>query len=404
MPSVVIVGTGVAGATAAFALRTEGYDGRIVLIGEEPYHPYPRPPLSKEVLRGERDIAKLKLRPDSFYDTKRVELLMGRTVTHVDVGSHTVALDDGETVPFDDLILATGGRPRPLRTGHDLPSVHLLRNLQDTLRLREDLTPGTRVVVVGAGFIGAEVAASARSLGCEVLILEAASSPMNRLLPPILAKSYVALHHDHGVELRTGVGVDRVEQGSDHTQVHTTDGTLIEADVVVVGIGIIPNVELAEDAGIQVANGIVVDEHGQTSAPHVWATGDVSEQPNMLRGGRLRVEHWQTAQHHAAALAANIVGKPTPFVHVPWAWSDQYDVNMQVCGWPTAEDEVTIRGDLDSYDALLVFKHDGLLTGAVGLNRGAEVRALRHLLQHAPNAHVDASTDLDSLITEGTAA
>jgi NADPH-dependent 2,4-dienoyl-CoA reductase/sulfur reductase-like enzyme len=403
-PTVVVIGTGVAGATTAFALRTEGWDGRIVLIGDEPHHPYPRPPLSKEVLRGERDVAKLKLRPDSFYGTKAVELVMGRTVTALDVGAGTVTLDDGEAINFDHAVLATGGRARPLRIGHDLAAVHLLRNLDDSIRLRAQLLPGARVVVVGAGFIGAEVAASASKLGCDVIVLEAAASPMNRLLPPILADSYIALHRGHGVDMRTGVGVDRVEAGDGHTRVHTTTGELIEADVVVVGIGLIPNVELAENAGIQVANGIVVDEHGRTSAPSIWATGDVSEQPNVLRGGRLRLEHWQAAQQHAAIVAQGIVGRPSPFVHVPWAWSDQYDVNMQVCGWPTAEDEVIVRGDLQSYDALLVFKHDGLLTGAVGLNRGEEVRMLRHLLQHSPNAHVDAGTDFDSLLPAGTAA
>ncbi|MGH3517784.1 MAG: NAD(P)/FAD-dependent oxidoreductase [Haloechinothrix sp.] len=399
--SVAIVGSGVAGATAALTLRSEGFDGRVVLIGDEPDEPYRRPPLSKDVLRGSMPQERTRLKPPQTWQQQDIELLTGTTVTRVDVGAQTLDLGDRGELCYDKLLLATGGRARRLPQTAPLAGVYTLRSLADVPAPRAALTPGSSVLVIGAGLIGAEVAASARAMECSVMMLESEHTPLSRLLPPAISRVYADLHREQGVDLFTGVDVrrlERVDLGLLASDAHDNHWL---ADTVVVAIGMVPRTELAEQAGIEVDNGIVVDEFFQTSAPGVYAAGDVANQPNLVLGGRHRVEHWQSAQEQGAAAAKSMVGDRTPFARVPWCWSDQYGVNLQVTGWPVAGDNVTVRGDLDALDFTAIFHRQGRLVGAVGVNRAAEVRALRKFVTEAPYAAAgvlaDPGTDLATI-------
>ncbi|MQA63685.1 MAG: FAD-dependent oxidoreductase [Actinophytocola sp.] len=382
--TVVVVGTGVAGATAALTLRSEGFDGQVVLIGDEPDEPYRRPPLSKDVLRGTTPHERTRLRPSQTWQQQDIELRTSSSVSRLDTGAKVLGLADGEELGYDMLLLATGGRPRELPCTAGMTDVHTLRTLTDVPALRERLAPETSVLVIGAGLIGAEVAASARAMGCGVIMLESAPAPLPRLLPPAIAEVYSRLHRDQGVDLHTGVDVTQLERidlgllATDANERHWL------ADTVVVAIGMVPRTELAEQAGIDVDNGIVVDEYFRTSAPGVFAAGDVANQPNPVLGGRHRVEHWQSAQEQGAAAAKSMLGDRTPYERVPWCWSDQYGVNLQFTGWPAAGDDVIVRGELEQREFTAIFRRDGRLVGAVGVNRAAEIRALRKLIIEAP--------------------
>lgn len=384
--TVAIVGTGVAGATTALTLRSEGFGGRVVLIGDEPEEPYRRPPLSKDVLRGTMPHERTRLRPSTTWQEQDIELRTGTWVTEVDVATRTLKFDDGPDLGFDRLLLATGGRPRALPETEGLEGVYTLRTLSDVPRLHQALAPGTRVLVIGAGLIGAEVAASARAMDCAVTMVEAESAPLSRLLPLAVSAVYAGLHRSHGVDLHTDVTLKSVHQDARGVVATDFDGRTYEADAAVVAIGMRPNTELAEQAGIAVDNGIVVDEYFATSVPGVYAAGDVANQPNLVLGGRHRVEHWQNAQEQGAAAAKSMLGDRTPFERVPWCWSDQYGVALQVTGWPAAGDDLTLRGDLDALDFTAIFHRKGRLVGAVGVNRAAEIRALRKLIAEAPFA------------------
>jgi 3-phenylpropionate/trans-cinnamate dioxygenase ferredoxin reductase subunit len=386
--TIVVVGTGVAGTTAAATLRAEGYDGRLVLVGAEPEAPYRRPALSKEVLRGDRTTAEIRIRPDAWYAQHEVELLTGTTVTDLDVAGRTVTAD-GAALGWDALVLATGGRARTL-PGVD--GVHVLRSAADAATLRSSLWPGAEVVVVGAGFLGAEVAATARGLGCEVTLLEAAPTPLGRLLPPAVADVYAELHRSRGVDLRTGVGIAGVEPG----RVVATDGSEYRADAVVVAVGMDAEADLASRAGLPVEGGIVVDALGATPAPGVWAAGDAAAYPDPVTGLLRRREHWQSAVTQGTSVARNILGAAAPWTEVAWCWSDQYGVNLQVCGEPAPTDRMAVRGALDSGSFTAVFARDGVLSGAIAVDRPADIRAMRRLLASAPQ------TALEIVADEGT--
>lgn len=384
MKAAVIVGTGVAGATAARTLRSDGFDGHVVLIGDEPDEPYRRPPLSKDVLRGSMPDEKTRLRPSQTWEQQDIELRTDTEVTGIDVDARTLSLGCGEELSYDLLLLATGGRPRELPQAAGLDAVHTLRTLSDVPALRQRLTAGSSMLVIGAGLIGAEVAASARALGCSVMMLEAEPTPLSRLLPPAISEVYAGLHRDQGVDLYTDVDVAHIERVDLGLLATDVAGRHWLADTVVVAIGMVPRTELAERAGLEVANGIVVDEHFRTSAPGVFAAGDVANQPNVLLGGRHRVEHWQSAQEQGAAAAKSMLGERTPYARVPWCWSDQYGVNLQVTGWPAASDDLTVRGDVEALDFTALFHREGRLVGAVGVNQAAEVRTVRKLIAEAP--------------------
>jgi NADPH-dependent 2,4-dienoyl-CoA reductase/sulfur reductase-like enzyme len=385
LKTVVIVGTGVAGTTAAATLRAEGYDGRLLLVGSEPEAPYRRPALSKDVLRGDRTTDQVRIKPATWYTDHEVVIVTGATVTGLDVAARTVTVD-GASLGWDAVVLATGGRPRVL-PGTD--GAHVVRTAADVVALREALRPGSAVVVVGAGFLGAEVAATTRSLGHDVTLLEAAATPLARLLPPAVAEVYSELHRRHGVDLRTGVGVQGVEPG----KVTTSDGAVLRADVVVVAVGMAADTQLAEAAGLTVDGGIVVDHLGATSAPGVWAAGDVAAFPDVQTGRPRHREHWQSAMTQGTTVARNVLGAGTPWAEVPWCWSDQYGVNLQVCGEPRPDDRMVVRGTLDSGSFTAFFARDGVLSGAVGVDRAADIRAARRLLGTAPGTPLEALAD-----------
>ncbi len=378
---IVIVGANLAGGRAAETLRAEGFDGRLTLIGDEPTQPYERPPLSKEFLRGEQPLEKAFLRKPEWYDENAVELMLGTRVQRLDVAARTVSLSDGSTLGWDKVLLATGARPRALSVpGAQLPGVIVLRTAQDAIAIASHLKPGARVVVVGAGFIGSEVAASARSLGCEVTIVEIFEVPLQRALGAEVGAVFTGLHRDNGVKMRLGAEVAAIHGDTAVRAVELQDGTRLDADLVIVGVGVEPNVELAAEAGITCDNGIVVDELCHTSAPGVYAAGDVANHPNPILGYRVRVEHWQNAQNQGAHAAKTMLGSPEPFSEVPWFWSDQYDLNLQMAGHPLSWDRIVVRGSLEDRKGVAFYIAGDRLIAAVGLNSGKEIRGARTLI------------------------
>ncbi|MGZ4241787.1 MAG: NAD(P)/FAD-dependent oxidoreductase [Actinomycetota bacterium] len=401
MTSIAIVGANLAGGRAAETLRAEGFDGRIALIGEEPHRPYERPPLSKEFLRGEQPLDKAFLRAEEWYADNEVELLLGVRAERIDLGDRAVELAGGNRVSYDKLLLCTGGRPRMLPIpGATLPGIATFRTMGDARALSDVLKPGAHVVVVGAGFIGSEIAASARTLGCEVDLFEAEAVPLVRALGEQIGRIHGEIHRENGVRLHTAIRVEGFEGDDRVRRVNTSEGPF-EADVVVVGVGIAPNVELAQDAGLEVKNGIVVDELCRTSAPDVFAAGDIANHPNPYMGERIRVEHWQNAQNQGAAAARAMLGGTEPFAEVPWFWSDQYDLNLQMAGHPLRWDELVFRGDVDARKFSAFYLDHGKLVAAVGFNKGKDVRGARALIEAgispAPAVLADESTDLRAL-------
>jgi 3-phenylpropionate/trans-cinnamate dioxygenase ferredoxin reductase component len=346
MSTFVIVGGGLAGAKAAETLRDEGFEGRVVLIGEEAVRPYERPPLSKDHLRGEGEDDAIFVHGEDFYETKSIELRTGTRAARLDVDASEVELEDGERIGFDKLLLATGSTPRRLPVpGADLPGVHLLRTVGDADRLRGSLSPGARLVVIGAGWIGCEVAASARQIGAEVTMLAPEAVPLERVLGPEVGALYRDLHAGHGVNLALGNGVEAIEGSDRVTGVRTSDARVLGADVVVIGVGVAPRTELAEAAGLDVDNGVLVDDRLRTSAPNVFAAGDIANAEHPILGGRVRVEHWGTALEQGPAAARNMLGQDLPYERIPYFFSDQYDVGMEYAGHALTWDRVLFRGD-----------------------------------------------------------
>jgi len=397
--TVVIVGTGIAGAGAAQALRKEGFGGSIILIGSEPEEPYRRPALSKELLSGKASIDRVRLRPSTFWTEQGIDLRIGATVTSIDTDTRTVLLADGDSIDYDVLILATGGRSRRL-AADDSGRVHYLRDIADMRRLQSQLAEGSSLLVVGGGLIGSEVASTARDLGCSVQVLEAQPLPLSRLLPPSIAEKIAALHASAGVALQTGVDLETLTTGADGVTARARDGREWTADLAVVAIGSLPDTDMAAAAGIGVDNGISVDRYLRTSAVDVYAIGDVANVPNGFLGGMHRGEHWNTAQDHGVAVAKTIVGKDEPFESVPWSWSNQFGRNIQVAGWPGADDTVIVRGDLDSYDFTAICTRDGNIVGAVSVGRPKDIRAVRTMIERSPDLSADVLADTNRDLTE----
>jgi 3-phenylpropionate/trans-cinnamate dioxygenase ferredoxin reductase component len=345
----VIVGASLAGAKAAETLRAEGFAGPVVLIGAESELPYERPPLSKDYLQGKSPRDKIFVHPAEWYAEHDVELQLGVTATEIDPAAHRVTLADGTSQPYAKLLLTTGSAPRPLQVpGAELDGVAYLRTAEDSDRIKAALESASRVAVIGAGWIGLETAAAARTAGAEVTVLEALELPLLRVLGPETARVFAELHRDHGVDMRFGIGVAEITgRAGRATGVRLTDGTHVDAELIIVGVGITPNTQLADAAGLQVANGIVVGADLRSSDPDSYAAGDVASAFNPLFGKHIRLEHWANALNQAPAAARSMLGQPVSYDRVPYFYTDQYDLGMEYSGYvePGGYEQVVFRGD-----------------------------------------------------------
>jgi 3-phenylpropionate/trans-cinnamate dioxygenase ferredoxin reductase subunit len=362
-----IVGAGMAGGKAVETLRDEGFDGRVVLVGAEPERPYERPPLSKDYLRGEQERAKVYLQEEGWYAEHDVELRTGVTVERLDLAQRSVVLTGGESIAYDALLLATGAEPRrPPIPGADLDGVHVLRTLADSDALRAVLDRGGRLAVVGGGWIGCEVAASARQRGLDVTVIEPAELPLLRVLGPELGAFYRDVHAEHGVRLALGTGVEAIEGSGRAERVRTSDGATIDCDAVVLGVGVTPRTALAEGV-LDVDNGILVDASLRASVDGVYAAGDVANHDHPLLG-RVRVEHWANALEQGPTAARAMLGQDVVYDRVPYFFSDQYDVGMEYAGLSEPGDEVVLRGDPATREFVAFWLRDGRVTAGMNVN------------------------------------
>jgi 3-phenylpropionate/trans-cinnamate dioxygenase ferredoxin reductase component len=365
----IIAGAGLAGAKAAETLREEGFDGRLVLIGAERERPYERPPLSKDYLRGDAARETIYVHPESFYAEHDVELRLGRRAVELDVGARELVLDDGEWLGYDRLLLATGAEPRRLAIpGSELGGVHYLRSVADCDALRERLDHGGSVVVVGAGWIGSEFAASARTRGLDVTVLDPQAVPLERVLGREVGAVYRDIHRDHGVRMRLGTSVAAFEGMGAVERVRTSEGDAIDCDFVVVGVGVRPRIELAERAGIAVGDGILVDERLQTDAGGVFAAGDVAGAQHPFYGERIRVEHWANALEQGPAAARNMLGRELAYERLPYFFSDQYDVGMEYTGFARTWDRVVFRGNPAVREFIAFWLHGDRVVAGMNVN------------------------------------
>ncbi|MET7339479.1 FAD-dependent oxidoreductase [Nonomuraea sp. NPDC005650] len=375
MNRVVIVGASAGGLATAETLRRTGYRGLITLVGDEPELPYDRPPLSKQLLAGQWEADRLALRTAAAIDDLGLELRLGVPATALDTAHRVVTLADGSRIPYDALVVATGIRPRRLPGCPD--GVQVLRTLPDALALREKLRPGRRLVIVGAGFVGAEVAATARGLGVEVTMLESAPVPLALAVGEETGRFLARLHHDHGVEIRTGAAVSEITG----TGVRLADGAVVPADDVLLAIGSVPNTEWLSDSGLTVHDGLVCDEYC-AAAPGVYGVGDVARWHNPLFGTDLRIEHRTNAAEQGMAVARAILGEPRPFAPVPYFWSDQYDVKIQAYGHLRDHDEALVLDrDLAARQLLVAYRTGDRLTGVLAVGKSPKLlRAWRALI------------------------
>jgi 3-phenylpropionate/trans-cinnamate dioxygenase ferredoxin reductase subunit len=399
----VIVGASLAGAKAAEALREEGFDGRVVLIGDEPERPYERPPLTKDYLRGDSPREKAYVHTDFFYGARDIELVTNTTVTGVDPGRSRITLDDGRELDYDRLLLATGAEPKRIRVpGADLGGVHYLRTLADCDALRERLDDGGHVVVIGAGWIGAEFAATARQRGCDVTIVEPASVPLERVLGVEVGAVYGDLHRENGVELLCGTGLASFDGARAVERVVTSDGPKIECDFVVVGIGAAPRVALAEAAGLYTDDGIVVTQRLATTHPSIFAAGDAASAWHPFYERHIRVEHWANALNQGPLAAEGMLGRDVAYDRLPYFFSDQYDVGMEYSGLATDWDRVVFRGDPASREFVAFWLSDDRVVAGMNVNVwdvNDDVQALiRSRSAVDPGALADPDTPLVSLV------
>ena len=390
----VIVGAGLAGAKAAEALRAEGYDGRVVLIGAESELPYERPPLSKDYLRGESSREKTHALPDDFYSDNDIELRLATTVDELRADTLEVTLDGGERIPFERALIATGASPRSLEVdGAGLAGVHYLRDLDDSDAIAARFEVGGHVAVIGAGWIGAEVAASARQKGLDVTLIEHADVPLERVLGREVGGIYAEIHRDHGVELLTGQGVEAFDGGERVEAVRLADGRRVECDFVVVGVGVTPRTELAVAAGLSVDNGIVTNERLETSASGIFAAGDVANAWHPFYERRLRVEHWANALNQPATAALAMLGKAAAYDRLPYFFSDQYEVGMEYTGYSTEWDEVVFRGDVEAREFIAFWLKDRRVQAGMNVNVWDVTEPIKTLI--AARREVDSSALAD---------
>jgi len=393
--TVAIVGTGQAGFQAAASLRQEGFAGHIVMIGDEPVSPYQRPPLSKSYLAGDSGLDELWLRPDSFYAKQEIELIAGEAVTAIDRAGRRLQLASGVELGWDRLVLATGARYRPLAVpGAELDGVLPLRTLADADVLRERLDKASEIVVVGAGFIGLEFASVAIARGAAVRIIEVTHHPMGRVVSAPISRFFTDAHRRWGAQISLGTGVSRIlGSGGRVTGVETTGGQRLPADLVLICIGVIPNAELAREAGLAVDNGIVVDNHLVTQDPAILAIGDCANFPTPFAVGRVRLESVQNAVDQGRCVAAHIAGQSAPYDKVPWFWSDQGDLKLQIAGITTGHDTSVLRGNPEGGHFSVFCYRAGRLIGVESVNQTADHVVARRLLAGDPGLTPEQAAD-----------
>ncbi len=378
----VIVGAGLAGGGAAATLRQEGFDGRVILIGAEPQPPYERPPLSKEYLRGELSFESTLVQPSGFYDENGIETRFGVRATRVDAAERMVVLDGGERVEYDKLLIATGGQNRRLPiSGLDLEGIYDLRTGADSDRIRAEIAPGRKAVVMGMGFIGSEVAASLRQSGVDVVVVDRNTVPLRRVLGEEVGRVIEEIHRDHGTSMIFEDKVAAFEGAGRVERVTTARGRRIECDFVVVGLGTEAVTELLASTGAEIDNGVVVDEHLWTGVEGIYAAGDVANHYHPVFERRIRVEHWHNALKQGQAAARNMLGIDEPYHEIPWFWSDQYEHNLQYAGFHTEWDELVVRGSMDERNFMAFYRKDGRILAAVAINRGRDLRRAMQLIK-----------------------
>ncbi|HSE08872.1 MAG TPA: FAD-dependent oxidoreductase [Nocardioidaceae bacterium] len=379
----VIAGGGLAAAKAAESLRAESFSGQILVIGAEHHLPYERPPLSKGYLLGHEELDKAFTNPAEWYDEYDIDLSLGSSVAVIDPGARKVTTDRGQQIGYDKLLIATGARPRPLALAEESGvQVAYLRTMEDSRRIKSQLESGRRVAVIGGGWIGLEVAAAARSAGCEVAVIETLELPLVRVLGPEVAKVFADLHRSRGVEVRTHATITALTQEADVTVVHLADGHSVHADLVVVGVGVSPNSELADAAGLKTHDGILVDQHLRASHPDVFAAGDVANafHPRLRR--HLRVEHWDNAIHQGLTAGRNMLGADEPYDRLPYFYTDQYDLGMEYVGnvGPEGYEEVLISGDVSELVFTALWLKDGAVLAGMHVNDWDAIDPIRRIV------------------------
>ena len=387
---VVIVGAGHAAGQLATSLAQHAYDGPITVVGNEAYLPYQRPPLSKKFLAGEMDVERLYVRPESFYEEAGIELRLETHIDSLDREAKCVQTEDGESIHYDKLVLALGSRVRRVRVdGTDLEGVHYLRSIDDVTAIREDFGKGARVVVIGAGYIGLEVAAVARQADLDVTVLEIADRVMSRVVSPEISDFYQIEHTNQGVKLRLATGVKSINGKKRVKSVTTSNGDDIPADVVVIGVGIVPNTELATAADLEVDDGIVVDERCVTSDPDIYAIGDCTMHPNAIFDRSMRLESVHNAVEQAKTAAANLCGQDERYCEVPWFWSDQYDLKLQIAGLSDGYDDVVIRGNPAERSFSCIYLREDRIIAVDAINAPRDFVHSKQLI--AQQARIDTS-------------
>jgi 3-phenylpropionate/trans-cinnamate dioxygenase ferredoxin reductase subunit len=400
--TVVIAGAGHAAGQVVATLRQKKFDGAIILIGEEPWLPYQRPPLSKKFLAGELPAERLHFKPESFYDDPGIEVRLETRIDSVDCDGKTLQTADGETLAFDKLVFATGARPRLLNLpGVDLDGIHYLRTIADVTGIRTQLIKGARLVIIGAGYIGLEVAAVASQLGADVTVIEMEDRVMSRVVSPQISEFYQKEHSAHGVKFMLSTGISGFSGDAQVSAVDLANGDQVAADLVVIGIGVVPNTELASEAGLDVDNGIVVDDHCQTSDADIFAVGDCTHHPNDILGFRVRLESVHNALEQAKTAASNICDDESCYAQVPWFWSDQYDLKLQIAGLSQGYDQAIVRGDPDSRSFSCLYLRDGQLIAVDAVNSPKDFMQSKALIAaHAvidPDLLANADNELKNL-------
>jgi 3-phenylpropionate/trans-cinnamate dioxygenase ferredoxin reductase component len=401
--TIVVVGGGLAAGKAVEALREDGFDHRVVLVTQEQHLPYERPPLSKGFLLGNEELDSVFVHPATWYDDHDVDVRLGSPATALDVEGHTVTVAE-EDLGYDRLLLATGASVRRLPVADESGApVRYLRTIEDSERIKASLLPGRRVTVVGGGWIGLEVASAARTAGCDVTVVESLEMPLLRVLGPEVGQVFAQLHRSHGVDLRTNASVSAVESAAGATVVHLDDRTSHESDLVVVGIGVVPNAGLAETAGLETENGVLVDELLRSSHPDVFAAGDVANAFHPRLGRRLRVEHWDNAIEQGLVAARNMTGAEQPYERLPYFFTDQYDLGMEYVGHvgPEGYDEVVLRGDVPGGVFTALWLRDGKVVAGMHANDWDATDTIRRIVEarHVDLAAVrDSDTRLDDLM------